>query len=687
MNIALLQRDHVRWLTAAPLWDRASGVSGAGSRMGEPAILRFEGDTFMQQAQQTLAEDPGGMARFVARPESWRDASAGWLDTPDSAPVTLYQPIHNRFYLATATLVCQRPGLPDRSLNRVGGDQVSMLLRRLNPRSTAPVNPANPASYVEQAWIGTAQTGRWITLDSPDLPATGEERLPMFPLPYHEDGRARCLHGAVIPVARANGYDTPQAEAESRASISDSVADPLGDPRKAELREGILAGFAKLMELEGGPPIPGDIIADVRIQTRSALVFAMLDMALFLHRELPQILSVIRGAPLWTLSAPQQLLFQRFNTTTLTSGYTAAQMLVRAQDREDQLQTGTPSAGVLSAVLGTNPDLDDIGSFARRLTTLGGDIDGLFFPLAPAAQPLPDPRTAILRDATAQSSTRITTEAEFGGDEGAQTAMLRALLDFDALLARELPDVAAALPDGALPASADAAIFAAFDNTLAGSVTWGAALVHARAHAADLVAGTPPRRLLALTANQITAAAPGFFAGIADAITPSVEARPLPINPPAAITADTDTPLPVYVLRTAYERPACAGIHPPVVSAPSRAFHLASFYDADAPVRPLKIEMPARTSIADLRRAPKNVSIQLSKELRKQMSRVRNAQLSDPLDEQLGGGGGFDFGVICSLSIPIITICALLLLMIIVQLLNIVFWWLPFFMICFPVKK
>jgi hypothetical protein len=40
--------------------------------------------------------------------------------------------------------------------------------------------------------------------------------------------------------------------------------------------------------------------------------------------------------------------------------------------------------------------------------------------------------------------------------------------------------------------------------------------------------------------------------------------------------------------------------------------------------------------------------------------------------------------MICSLSIPIITICALLLLMIIVSLLNIIFSWLPYFLICFP---
>jgi hypothetical protein len=41
-------------------------------------------------------------------------------------------------------------------------------------------------------------------------------------------------------------------------------------------------------------------------------------------------------------------------------------------------------------------------------------------------------------------------------------------------------------------------------------------------------------------------------------------------------------------------------------------------------------------------------------------------------------------GMICSLSIPIITICALILLMIIVNLLDLIFRWIPYFIMCFP---
>ena len=51
-----------------------------------------------------------------------------------------------------------------------------------------------------------------------------------------------------------------------------------------------------------------------------------------------------------------------------------------------------------------------------------------------------------------------------------------------------------------------------------------------------------------------------------------------------------------------------------------------------------------------------------------------------------GGDGGFDLGHICSFSIPIITLIAFILMMIIAVLLNIIFWWLPLLKICFPLN-
>ena len=141
-----------------------------------------------------------------------------------------------------------------------------------------------------------------------------------------------------------------------------------------------------------------------------------------------------------------------------------------------------------------------------------------------------------------------------------------------------------------------------------------------------------------------------------------------------------------YVLRCVYERPHCKGIHPPVVSAPSQLFQLSTFFDPEAPTRPVRITMPVDTSISGLRRFRKNVSFLISNKLRRQIDRIQGIKVTDLENGDIGSDQGFNLGVICSFSIPIITICALILLMIIVFLLNIVFWWLPFFKICFPIN-
>jgi len=142
-----------------------------------------------------------------------------------------------------------------------------------------------------------------------------------------------------------------------------------------------------------------------------------------------------------------------------------------------------------------------------------------------------------------------------------------------------------------------------------------------------------------------------------------------------------------YIIRCVYERPKCQGIRSPVVSEPSRKFQLASFFEPEAPARPVRITMPVDTSIAGLRKFKKNVSLLISKKLRNQIERMQGVTLGDLDDGKIPQEPGFNLGMICSLSIPIITICALILLMIIVSLLNIVFWWLPFFKICFPKKS
>ena len=60
-----------------------------------------------------------------------------------------------------------------------------------------------------------------------------------------------------------------------------------------------------------------------------------------------------------------------------------------------------------------------------------------------------------------------------------------------------------------------------------------------------------------------------------------------------------------------------------------------------------------------------------------------------PEDFMKGPKPGSDIGIgwLCSFSIPIITLCAFILLNVVLSLLNLVFFWLPIVKICLPVPK
>jgi hypothetical protein len=157
----------------------------------------------------------------------------------------------------------------------------------------------------------------------------------------------------------------------------------------------------------------------------------------------------------------------------------------------------------------------------------------------------------------------------------------------------------------------------------------------------------------------------------------------------------------LFVIRFVYERPLCGPLEPPEVSKPTVPFEMAGYFDPDAPARPIRISLPLDTSPAGLRKFDKNTAFAISDVLCGQMQRLRSLTFGDlvlsvlpwPFHKDLSASspdagacktGGLEIGMICSISIPIITICALLLLIIIVSLLDIVFRWMPYFFICFP---
>lgn len=140
-----------------------------------------------------------------------------------------------------------------------------------------------------------------------------------------------------------------------------------------------------------------------------------------------------------------------------------------------------------------------------------------------------------------------------------------------------------------------------------------------------------------------------------------------------------------FVIRCVYRRPRCIK-EKPLLSDPTERFSIAPYFDPDAPARPVRIAMPL--SFADLKRAKQNVGIVLSDEIREKLASLtfgvfKKEEGGDPIAPNMSGS----LGKICSLSIPVVTIVAMMILMIVVSLLEIIFKWMSWPIVaCLPVN-
>jgi hypothetical protein len=528
-----MRHEEVVWRAPHALWrDALSGATG----FDRPALLRLAGDDFMEQVTAAVGTE-GGLAPLVAGAETWREPGAGLgtaHERDDATPVTLFQPVHGRFYLVTAALVCRRYGHPDHAVHPDRGERVGMLLRRLVPTGDAPVDATDPGTFREHGWVPTGGAGTWVPV--PDGgPAPGEERLALFPLTCETDGRRRLTWAGLLPAGRRETYEPPRVVRPGDVVGDDDPLAVLADTRLQPL-ESAVAGLAGVWA--AGEPDEDESGAETAL-VRESLFFTLVDLAVWFEEHL---------------------------TPELVAGLEA---------------------------------LD--ANFTADLTW---------------------------REAVGTARANETTLFEDG--EPAPVA---------GLSKEEMHDAVEAVGVSGTGPVTDQAFFRE---------------MHAALAAADAAA-------------QLVSAAVGAAA------TSGVVTLPAP------------TGHGVYVTRLLYERPRCGPADRVVLSAPSRPFRLGGFHDPDAPARPVRIPMPVDTSPGGLRKFPKNVSVVLSAELRRQMHQVSEKTLREGETETPPPAIGF--GMICQLSIPIITICALLLLMVLVVILNLVFFWVPLFKICLPVPK
>lgn len=136
----------------------------------------------------------------------------------------------------------------------------------------------------------------------------------------------------------------------------------------------------------------------------------------------------------------------------------------------------------------------------------------------------------------------------------------------------------------------------------------------------------------------------------------------------------------IYVIKPFLRYLDCHGVEQIVWGANSEAFRVAAPFDPEAS-RPQTIQMP---TLADLKRGlAKGVTFLAPKDL---ADKLKSVSMDMPPEEKAAGGGlGLDW--IISFSLPVINICAMLLLMIILNLLNLFFQWLPYAITLIPKPK
>jgi hypothetical protein len=644
----------ITWLGPAMLWpDPQDRSADANAQRGGPAILRFASDDFMQQLLDLLATEPKRLHEFRARWETWREAQPApsvkppaplfqqaaqrrrlGAATPEHAPaqparpLKLYQPAHQRYYLVAASLVCQLPGLPDRKVDPAFQERAGFVVRRLLPRDpqAATEAAAPPGDWIEHAW----NNGAWQPLDPADKAlAAGEDMLPLFAVNFTEaDGRTRRLHAGLIPVGKREAYLGGERLHPDGKSTTDAAAKTA---RKVLLRATVIEPWKRLRAAAAAvtetTAAAGDLSDSEKAKASAATTTAIAD-----HR-----------APLQFSSWLVLLDLARFLQTHLGEVWKALEQPIGHKSKTE------PQDRLLRALKTTRQG----EPLTKKLSGLGvkaGQIPGS----------LADALLAIGQNAEA----------------GQQLEAAKA--DFTSF--GQLGE--AGFPNFAFPlADADPALA---PHAAVPTVTLRAGDEEADA-APDPGGGSD--------------ALDKFAALLVTALDPHDKA-PAPAVPAAAKTP-ADPLNGWFILRCAYRRPECGTGHADVVSAATPPFQMAGFFDPDAPARPIRIGLPVDTTPAGLRKFDKNTLLVMSDTLCGQVKRFHGVTLGDlvrtvlpwPLHKALkpGGGactqGGVPFGTICSVSIPIITLCALILLMIMVSLLDFIFRWLPYFILCFPVPK
>ena len=669
-----MNNSEVQWIAPALLW-KSETDRGTATRFSQPALLRFASDTFMNEFAALLQTNPTQLTDFRARRETWRGpdstptiepidrlpklaqklyrsrllaqksaASLLPVNQPvskSSRPLKLYQPAHQRYYLISAALVCVIAGQPDRHIETSNQERVTFVVRKVVPPAKTSIMDSNVETWSEYAFVNNG----WLELDANSQRSlvTAEEQNPLVAMTYtYDDGHRRRVLAGLVPVGKREAYIAAPKRTKEQKLVLEPGQAPPHDPRTLLFMANVTEPWKRLIErafalrkmqnpaglpLSSDEALDGDAkkksLKESREQIQTASWYVLLDFAKLLRQYIPNVWQTIMGQPVLSPLNIQQ-------------------------------------SSLVNTLITTQVD----STYANALR----------FPKYPGNKSVvPSRIIGNVRDALKEFKSALPFDQSGQAADGSIEHKLETVvLPYDRNAARASsnwpdflfpladPEMAGPLPLPTIPTSATKdAMSAALEQI---------------DHLADLIE-------LALPAQSTENVPP-----------PLIAAQPV---------MGIDTPA-YFVIRCVFERPNCGPLQPTVVSEPTEPFMMAGFFDPDAPARPLRINLPIDTTPAGLRKFDKNTAFMISDVLCSQIDRAKGLGLGDlvrsvlpwPLHKDLDipdsgpcEKDGMSFGMICSLSIPIITICALILLMIIVSLLDIIFHWIPFFIMCLPLPK
>ena len=621
---AQLGAHEALWAEPYPLWEGVPSRLG-GPHDGErrPSLVCYRGDDFMDRLRLDLLS-PAQLAAARA------------TGTPQK-PKKFFLPFHGDFALAAASLVCVVPGHPDRAVDAAKKESIWFVIRRVRKNAAGVM--------VEEAWAKNRTPG-WVyagTTDKP-LPVDDEERLGLVRIPSMN---GRHVWVAYIPLASTDTYalrdDDPMstvAEVDLKwKPIEQELAriqdiDGRGEGRLLlQLVDKLITDYMPVADqIRNGHPVPG---ASVTHPRQHALGNWLLDASNFdpLTGTWQQALEQARGGAL-----PQDL------------------------------------TRVSAAKVG-----DSGGSgLARLLDRVGDEIIGGFFPhpvITPKVNEFRARMGAMRRNRRKQSVAWL---HRLIGDAAAGTTSTGDLAESNiGFIGAYLPDVAMALRSAGKPGVTNPTVgekapgkqFWDLLVTIAvpPSLTLDAALVEASGVAAN---GGEDRADL-----DITGVDRAKITALGNTVKKAVSGAVVPKYPVSAVDQDV-----YFVIRYVLEH-ACRLPERQLFSDASDPWYPAGIFDPEAPARDIRVPMPMDLDPKALAK-PMGLGFMMGKQLRKQMARIGPKMLAG----EAGPAPNIDLGAICTFSIPIVTICALILLLIMVNILNVIFRWLPYFVVCYPLK-